>query len=386
MTSLRVRAAAAALLTLCAVPARAFSVEDQKVIDSGLTALYRCDYDGAEKAFSEAMAARPGDAPMSLGYAVATWWRMENDFAPKGGPEEARFLAAVKTAIADGQRAASRTGDAESYLCLGAAYGLRGRLEATRKQWFKAYGDGRRAYKAEQRAVKLDPGLDDAYLGLGAFDYYTATLSRFIRLFIFTKPDKAKGLAELDKAKRGHFSGMAAQLLLVSIDWTFEKKPREAWDILEELRARFPESPLFETMRLIGLFHLRDGEGLSREAKLFLAKADGGAPFYNTLDKAAGHYFLGLGEQLSGRCEEAIEQDRAALELIPPGHRTRGLPWLFIGECQDILGRRGEAKDSYRQALANPPFWGVPRYAKYLLKHPFRAGENPLPGRNDELE
>ncbi|MFI5345729.1 MAG: hypothetical protein ACHQ51_05075 [Elusimicrobiota bacterium] len=381
----RVLTVAAALL-LAPAFARAFTPEDQKVIDRGLDSLYRSDYDGAEKAFSDALAARPGDPPMSLGFAVAAWWRMENDFAPPGGPEEARFLAAVKTAIDDAQRAVSAKGDAESSLCLGAAYGLRGRLEAARKQWFKAYRDGRRAYRNAQRAVRLDPGLDDAYLGLGAFDYYSATLSRFVRFFVFTRPDKAKGLAELERAKRGHFSGTAAQLLLVGIDWTFEKKPSEAWAALEELRGRYPDSPLIESMRLIGLFHLRDAAGLEREARSFLAKADGGAPFYRPLDKAAGHYFLGLGEQLAGRCEEAIAQNRAALELIPAGHRTRGLPWLFIGECQDVLGRRGEAVDSYRQALANPPFWGVPRYAKYLLKRPFRAGDNPLPGRNDELE
>ncbi|MDE2511367.1 MAG: hypothetical protein KGL74_09615, partial [Elusimicrobia bacterium] len=155
------RLAVAALISLTAVRARAFAPADEKVIDAGLASLYASDYDGAEKAFSDAMAARPGDAPMSLGYAVATWWRMENDFAPVGGPEEARFLAAVKTAITDGQRATSATGSAESYLCLGAAYGLRGRLEAARKQWFRAYRDGRRAYRSERHAVKLDPELDD---------------------------------------------------------------------------------------------------------------------------------------------------------------------------------------------------------------------------------
>ena len=378
---------ATALLLLSAAPARAFTDEDLKVIDRGLDALYRSDYDGSEKIFAEALKDRPGDPPLSLGYAVATWWRMENDFAPPDSPEERRFLDAVKRATDDASRAAAKGDDAEASLCLGAAYGLRARLAAARKQWLKAYLDGRRAYRSEQRAVKLDPGLDDAYLGLGTFDYYVARLSRIVRFFVFTRSgDKAQGLEELRKATRGHFSGVAAKLLLVGVDWTFEKKPQEAWTILEELRGRYPDSPLIESMRLIGLFHLRDGAGLEREARLFLKKAESGAPFYRPLDKAAGHYFLGLGEQLSGRYDEALAEDRAALDLIPEGHRTRGLPRLFIGECLDLLGRRGEAEDSYRRALKEPPFWGVPRYAKYLLKHPFRAGDNPLPGRGDELD
>jgi tetratricopeptide (TPR) repeat protein len=379
--------AAAAFLLLASVPARALTQEDQQVVDRGLDALYRSDYDGSEKIFADALALRPGDAPLALGEAVAKWWRMENDFALPGSEEEKRFLDADKAAVDDAARATANGDDAEGFVCLGAAYGLRGRLEAAQKHWFKAYADGRRAYRFEQRAVALNPELYDAFLGIGAFDYYAATLSRFVRFFIFAKAtDKAQGLAELQLATRGRFSGVAARLLLVGIDWTFEKKPQDAWTILEELHARYPDGPLINSMRLIGLFHLRDAEGLKREARAYLEKADGGAPYYRPLDKAAGHYFLGLGEQLSGQYEEAIAQDQAALQLIPQGHKTRGVPMLFIGECLDLLGRRGEALAEYRQALKEQQFWGVPRYAKYLLKHPFRAGDNPLPGRNDELD
>ncbi len=380
-------ASLAALVLLSPAPARAMSPENKAVVVRGLDALYRSDYDGSEKIFADALRERPGDPPLSLGYAVAAWWRMENDFAPEGSPQEKNFLAAVKRASDDAARAAAARGDAESYLYLGAAYGLRGRLAAARKQWLKAYLDGRRSYRYERRAVKLDPGLNDAYLGLGTFDYYVARLSPIVRFFVFTKAsDKAQGLAELQAAEKGEFSEVAAKLLLVGIDWTFEKKPREAWTILQELTARYPGSPLIASMRLIGLFHLRDGAGLEREARVFLQKAESGAQYYRPIDKAAGHYFLGLGEQLSGRYEAALAEERAALEFIPEGHRTRGLPRLFIGECLDLLGRRDEAVAAYRAALKDPPFWGVPRYAKYLVKHPFRAGDNPLPGRNDELE
>jgi len=381
------RAIAAAFLLLAAVPARALPADDQKVVDRGLDALYRSDYDGSDRIFAEALKGRPGHPAFSMGCAVAAWWRMENDFAPPGSPQEKRFLDAVERAIEDARRATAARADADSYVCLGAAYGLRGRLEASRKHWFKAYRDGRRSYRSEQRAVQIDPGLFDAYLGIGAFDYYAATLSPFVRLLTFTKEaDKARGLAELQTATQGHFSGVAAKLLLVGINWTFEKNPLEAWTILEGLRSRYPDSPMIGSLRLIGLFHLRDAAGLKREARRFLGQAESGAPFYRPIDKALGHCFWGLGEQLAGDYEEGIAQEQAALKLIPEGHRMRGLPRLFIGEGLDLLGRRAEATASYRLALAEAPFWGVPRHAKYLLKHPFRAGDNPLPSRNDEIE
>src|ERR1700677_4296552 len=101
MTPSRGRALAAVLLLSLPVSVRALSSEDQDVIERGFDALYRSDYDGSEKIFSEAIMIRPGDPPLSMGYAVATWWRMENDFAPPGSSEEGRFLDAVKNAIVD---------------------------------------------------------------------------------------------------------------------------------------------------------------------------------------------------------------------------------------------------------------------------------------------
>lgn len=383
------RAAVAALLALLAarVPARAMRPEDEQVARRGLDALFNADYDQADRLFMEALQARPGDPALSLGAAASAWWRMENDFALPGSPEERKFSAAVEGAISDA-KAAARQDDAEAYLYLGAAYGLRGRWEAARKRWFSAYLDGRRSYKAEKKAVKLNPELYDAYLGLGAFDYYVATLSRVVRALAFTSGgDKGKGLSELKlAAEKGRFSPAAAKLLLAGLDWTFEKNPQDAWALCQELHARYPDSPLIDSMRLIGLFHLRDGAGLERGARAFLKKAEDGAPHFTAIDAVAGRYFVGLGEELEGRFPEAIADFQKALEKLPAGHRWRGMLELFTGECLDAQGRRDEAAARYKRALSEPPLWGVPRYAKFLLKHPYRPGDNPLPARTDELE
>lgn len=386
MRGLTATALGACLLT-AAVPARAMSPEQERAVETGLDALYRSDFDGAEGVFRDALKDKPRDPVYALGRAVSAWWRMENDFAPPGSVEEKDFLSAVDEAVDCAKREARDGDKAQGSLYLGAAYGLKARREAAQHRWLAAYMDGRRAYRNERTAVKLDPGLADAYLGLGAFDYYVATLSRFVRLFTFgSGGDKARGLDELRQAsEHGRFGAVAAKLVLVGIDWTFEKKPREAWDTLVVLHERYPDSPLIDSMRLIGLFHLRDAEGLKREARVFLAKAERGAPYFRALDRPAGLYFLGLGEQLSGGYPQAMTEYEAAFAQLPAGHPWRSMLRLFIGECQDLRGERDAAVASYRQALAEPPLWGVPRYAKYLLKRPFLAADNPLPARNDDL-
>lgn len=377
------------LIALSQSWAQAMTPEQEQTVERGLDALYRSDYDGAERIFEEPMRKRPDDPVLSLGYAAVQWWRMESDFALPGSSDEQKFLAAAKQAVDVAKQAERGKDKAQAYLCLGAAYGLKGRWEASQRHWVAAYLDGRRAYRDEQKAIKLDGQLYDAYLGIGAFDYYVATLSRFIRAFSFAADggNKAKGLAELQlAAERGHFSSVGAKMLLVGIYWTFEKKPQEAWKILDELHQRYPESPLIDSMRLLGLFHLKDAAGLKRDAQIFLEKAQRDAPFFRPSDRFLGRYFLGLGAQLSGQYDQAIQEYKTALDEVPPRHRGRSMLRLFIGEALDLVGRRDEALASYRQALEEPPLWGVPQYARQLLKRPFKAGDNPLPSRNAEAQ
>ncbi len=376
------------LLLLAPTGARAMRPEDEKLVQSGLDSLYRSDYDGADRLFAEAVAKEPDNPVAALGVAISAWWRMENDFASPGSAEQKAFKAAVKRSIDVGEKAAHGQTEALADLTLGASYGLRGRAEAAQRHWFAAYLAGRKAYKYGQRAIKLDPELFDAYLGLGAFDYYVATLSRFVQALAFTSgADKQKGLAELQlAAEKGRFSPVAAKLLLVGMYWTFEKQPQEAWKLLEDLHARYPDSPFIDSMRLIGLYHLRDAAGLQKAARAYLANAEKGAPNFRPIDKTVGRYFLGLGEQLSGDAATALTDYQTALAQLPPDHRSRTLVYLFIGEASDLLGRRDDAVKAYHQAVQGPPFWGVARYARWLLRRPFKAGDDPLPPRSESLE
>jgi hypothetical protein len=54
--------------------------------------------------------------------------------------------------------------------------GLLARWEAITGHWHAAYRHGRQAFKAQQKAIEINPAQYDAYLGVGIFHYYTATL------------------------------------------------------------------------------------------------------------------------------------------------------------------------------------------------------------------
>lgn len=381
--------ALALLLSLATIesPARAITPAEEEAAQRGLDALYRNDYSGAEAIFRAGLAADGASPFYPLGYAVAAWWRMESRFALPGSTEEASFRSALDRAIRSAKEAVDKEETGENRLYLATGYGLRGRWRAANQRWFGAYLDGRRAYRNAGKAVRLDPGLHDAYLGIGAFNYYVATLSRAVRALAFASGgDREEGLRQLElAAARGRFSRVAAKLVLVGIHWTFEKKPQQAWSLLEEIGRQYPDSPMVLAMRLLGRFHLRDAEGLEREAREYLASAEAGRPHFEPIDRAVGRCFIGLARQLAGDPESALREYGAALAEVPANHRWRSVLLLFTGEALDLLDRREEAVASYRDALREPPLWGVARCARHRLRKPFRRGDDPLPDRNTEL-
>src|SRR5579885_2869566 len=116
------------------------TAEDEKLVQAG-----------PDRLFAEARQKEPADPVPALGVAVSAWWRMENDFAAPGSPEEKAFRAAVKQSLDVAEKAARGDGEATADLCLGASYGLRGRAEAAQHHWFSAYFAGRKAYKYGER-------------------------------------------------------------------------------------------------------------------------------------------------------------------------------------------------------------------------------------------
>ena len=65
----------------------------------------------------------------------------------------------------------------EALMAMGAAYGVSSRLLCTRKEWIKAYFQGRKAIGFVRKAAALDPELYDAYVGIGMYEYYNGVYS-----------------------------------------------------------------------------------------------------------------------------------------------------------------------------------------------------------------
>jgi tetratricopeptide (TPR) repeat protein len=373
------------VLSFAVIPARPAEpppVSDEAVFnrlaDEGLAALYNLDYDGAEAKFRE-METRFPDNPLSL-YAVSTelWWELTNEFDEKNPSMERDFLAAADRAAAAARAYIKRTGDPDGrgHLCLGGALGLKARWEAIQGQWLSAYSNGKKAFKLQEKAIAINPNMYDAYLGVGIFHYYAATLSSVVKVlahFIFGG-NKQQGLDEIRLSmEKGRFSRTAAQLFMVGILINNEKDPPAALALLQEGRREFPRSPFFQLLEMLILDEAKDWDGLDREARDFLARVDRGQPFYRPEYRHRALWSQGNAALGRGDARRAIEIYDGILAQYPLEDRWLTMTFLNRGRAHDRLGEREKAIADYNEVLKRRNVWQLHDKAKALLKTPDRA-------------
>ena len=94
---------------------------------------------------------------------------------------------------------------AEAWFYLGGAYGARVQWRVLRGEKLAAARDGKQIKQAMERAIALEPGLDDAYFGLGMYKYYAdvaPAAARFLRfLLLLPGGDRKEGLREMLRAR-----------------------------------------------------------------------------------------------------------------------------------------------------------------------------------------
>lgn len=372
------RAALALLLSTSLVHADAAAPSQDVLIEEGLRALYYLDYAGAKDRFRALQERFPEDPLGDYAAATALWWELTNEFDESNPALEKEFLTAADRAAESARARIASAGDPDgnAHLCLGGALGLTARWEAIGGEWLAAYRHGRQAFKAQEEAIRLNPKMYDAYLGVGIFHYYTATLPAVVKVLakMMFGGNKQQGLDEIRTAmEKGRFSRTAARLFMVGLLVNTEKKPEEALALVREGRRQHEGSPFFHLIEMMVLEEAKKWDELEAQAKDFLAKVDRGEPFY---DKKYAHralFCLGNAALGRGRPEDAVPiYDRVLAE-----HKTedRWVTWTLLnrGRAHDRLLEREAAKEDYRAVLARRNVWGFHERAKGHLKEPDKA-------------
>jgi len=317
-------------------------------------------FDQVDAELRRACPPAPAEACEVLG-ATSLWWQILLD--PESRELDDEFSTAVDRAIASTEAWTDRApDDAEAWFYNGGAYAARVQWRVLREEKLAAARDGKAIKVALERAIELDPSLEDAYFGVGMYKYYAdvaPAVAKFLRfLMLLPGGDRKEGLDQMLRARsRGRLLQGEADYQLHVIYLWYERQTLRALQLLQSLHDRYPANPLFvaQTAEIQDLYQHDVTASLATWQSLLAAAREQRANLPILSEVQAR---LGIAKQLEvlHQTDVAIEMLQAVVALHPSApYSSLPLAYLKLGEAYDRLGTRASAVDAYRTAIASVP-------------------------------
>jgi tetratricopeptide (TPR) repeat protein len=251
----------ALLAALASAPARAGQITLPAQASRALDEIYAGNPDDG---IASAQVIEDAQPRSPLGYAIeaeARWWKIYCEScdvqwgmidAWKGGkgPESKVYLALAENVVRLANAHLATSDTAEMHFYAGMGWALEARLYGLRNDRSKTAHTGVEARKQFLRALSLDPGLADADVGLGLYNYYVDTLSpllKFLRFFMgIPGGSKKDGIRQLENGmNHGVLLATVARFYLAKNLRTYDHQYEQALAVAEPLTKRYPRNPIF---------------------------------------------------------------------------------------------------------------------------------------------
>jgi tetratricopeptide (TPR) repeat protein len=261
---------------------------------------------------------------------------------------------------------------------LGGVYGREAILDGLNGHRFESVNTSVKARKHLKLLNRYHPEVEDAYLGLGIYDYFSAQLPWFARilskLLLGLGGDRARGIAELERAaQHGLFTQVEARIILAIAYLDTEDRAPEALAILKELNTRYPKNLDFYGMLAFAYRTQHDYANAIVMLESLVSGAEN-EPAFGRQSKEMSAYFLASTCKVAGRYDQALPLlDRILVDPNPKSEWLTVLSLLERGRILDIQGRRPKASDDYREVLALRDFRGSHIKAKGYLANPYEV-------------
>jgi tetratricopeptide (TPR) repeat protein len=236
---------------------------------------------------------------------------------------------------------------AEQNLYFGVLIGFKSLLAQRGGHWWPAVKLGMKSIGYLEDCLESDPGLADAYLGVGTYKYWRSRATDFINWLPFFPDEKKEGVAQVRRAMNEGLFGREisrSTLAWILID---NGRPSEAVSLSLEGLKNYPDSRFY-------LWTLGDGYMHSGQWKKAIATFQKLYDSLHPLARNNGYNEVGLCKQIS-RCYQYLHNPRMALEWV-----ERGLAVPLDLESKERrkkdLGRFLTLRENLQKQLANPNY------------------------------
>ena len=346
---------------------------------SGLEDAYNFDFGNAVNKFDEAISLDPSFPRPYLSKASLSFWQF---VLSKSDSDYNSFLPLIDDAIRVGEKYLDEHGDdAEVLACLGTSYGYRSFAHARIKSYLKSAWDGKKSYDYLYDAVRRDPKLYDAYLGLGLYHYYLTFVPKPLQWIISVlgiSGDSELGIKELRAAaENGTYTKTEAKYYLATIlPWhsgDFDASEK----ILADLSTRYPQNTVFTFSRAV--WELRRNDVCTAKSRLsgILRTDNNSLPALKTFARyklAECHFRLDDYAQALAEYDAFQKENHDETYKATSNYR--------VGICCELLGKRASAMPYYGRAAKADPTFGDDAYsarrAGKRLKTPLTQSDTAL--------
>jgi tetratricopeptide (TPR) repeat protein len=329
-----------------------------------LAAIYdtilRARFDEARLQLARACPPAPAPACDAL-REVALWWEIQQDLSSR--TLDTRMDAATTAGIAAATRWTEREPNrGEAWFYLAGAYAPLSQWRVLRGERLAAARDGKRVKDALERALALDPSLQDAWFGIGLYHYYAdvapAALKVLRFLLLLPGGDRVEGLREMERTReRGELLRGEADFQLHWLYLWYEDRPDRALELLRGLDTRYPTNPLFlQRIATVEHEYFSNHQASAASWQALIDRAARGAVSLPALADARGRVGLAMEATEIGEASRAIallEPLIAARPAAPYG--IVSLAHLALGDAYAAARNRPQALASYERAIATAP-------------------------------
>jgi tetratricopeptide (TPR) repeat protein len=366
-------------------------------VESGYEHFYNLEYPEAIGDFERAIAQHPEDPALHNHLAQAlVFQEMYRDGAleselvsgnnsflrrPRLNPTpemERRFLNELSRAMELAQsRLQKNPNDAAALYALGISYGLRSNyFWIVKKAWRDSLKDATAARRLHNRVSELEPANVDARLVQGLHDYLVGCLPwgwRMLGFLVGVHGDKDKGIQTVQQvAQKGEDNRLDAEIFLCAL-YRRESQPARAVPLVQDLIRRFPRNYLLR-LELSQMYSMAgDKAGAIESVQEVARRKTAHEPGYDRVawekiwfqEGTIQFWYRDLAPALENLKKVAAAEEELDLN-------TAVYAWLRMGQIYDLTGRRSQALDAYRKAIAVAPQADCAVEAKRYLGSPYR--------------
>lgn len=348
---------------------------------SGLERLYDLDFANAQVHFARITHRYPNHPVGPFLTGLNLWWQILLDLSDRSRDEA--FYQLMNAVLRQCEQILRRDpNNLDALFFKSAALGFRGRLRATRSDWFEAALDGKRALDAVMTLARQRPQNPDFRFGKALYDYYAAVIPErysFVKpvMIFFPSGNREAGLRQLEAtAQNGYYIQPEAAYFLAMIYYLFEEDYTRTMKHVRWLREHFPNNGYFHALE--GRVYIRWGQWLQgrQTFETILARFQAGHPGYNAAIAEQALYFLALSYMLERRYEAALNY-LLKLEALTARRKEdtyfKVMGRLRQGMAYDALGQRTIAILRYREVLQMKDFGRAHERARQYLKTPYQG-------------